>query len=189
MTAKRPEDTSGCPVCGFLESDGSSVLGYGTAAIASDRSWQTAQLGEILAIMDRQMVELLYAPIDRPWLCRPDRGSDQIGQPLFALEGRLLTRGYYAGRVVLQTAADVLHWPEPPLSDLWRDFILEHRSHPRGVYFRSMGATSHVQQLLRLEGLEPVHELVDLCKGVLRVAFGDAIAEGMLANPNLADAF
>ena len=44
-------------------------------------------------------------------------------------------------------------------------------------------------QLLRLERLEPVNELVDLCQGVLRGAFGDATAEGMLANPNLAIAF
>ena len=43
--------------------------------------------------------------------------------------------------------------------------------------------------LLRLERLEPVNELVDLCQGVLRGAFGDATAEGMLANPNLAIAF
>jgi len=170
-----------CPVCAFLNSDGSVILGWSSAGLALDSSWQSADVDLFMALTDEPMITLLgpNTEHDFTWLQRIEHRSS--GRPLQdSVKSRLTVDGYVAGRTLLRTARSKLHWPTGRASDRWRDTILAHRSHQRGSQFRSTGAWLHVHRVAAQAGLVNDTCFVTAAQAIFRMAFEDAVAEGLL---------
>jgi hypothetical protein len=175
-----------CPVCTFLGGDGSVQLGWSSSGLALESSWQSAEIGWFLALTDEPMVTLLgfNAGHDITWmellahrsLARPSHN---------AVKSRLIVDGYVAGRVLLRTARHRLSWPCGGVSHRWRDTILAHRTHQCGSQFRSTGATHHVHRVAAQAGLVNDRLFVAAALAIFRMAFADAVTEGLLAQQEL----
>ena len=114
-----------CQVCTFLNGDGSVILGWSSAGLALDSSWQSADVDLFLALTDEPMITLLRPNTehDFTWLQPIEHRSS--GRPLQdSVKSRLTVDGYVAGRTLLRTARSKLHWPTGRASDRWRDTIL-----------------------------------------------------------------
>jgi hypothetical protein len=175
-----------CPVCTFLNGDGSVILGWSSAGLALDSSWQSADLDLFSALTDQPMITLLGSNMehDLSWLHLLEHRS--IAGPLQdAVRSRLAVDGYMAGRILLRTARKRLSWPCGDESDRWRETILAHRRHERGSHFRSTGAWLHVHRVAAQAGLVNDALFVAAALAVFRTAFADAVAEGLLAQDEL----
>jgi hypothetical protein len=169
-------------VCNFLNGDGSIILGWSSAGLALDSSWQSADGDLFLALADEPMITILGLNTEHDFK-RLQRIEDRSFASAIedSVKSRLVVDAYVAGRTLLRTARSQLHWPTGRASDRWRVMILAHRSHQRGSDFRSMGAWLHVQRVAAQAGLGNDRCFVAAALTTFRVAFEDAVAEGLLA--------
>ena len=175
-----------CQVCTFLNGDGSVILGWSSAGLALDSSWQSADVDLFLALTDEPMITLLRPNTehDFTWLQPIEHRSS--GRPLQDwVKSRLTVDGYVAGRILLRRAHRKLHWPTGHASDRWRDTIRAHRSHQRGPQFRSTGTWLHVHRVAAQAGLVNDKRFVAAALAIFRIAFEDAVAEGLLARDDV----
>jgi hypothetical protein len=101
-----------------------------------------------------------------------------------AVYKQLSIDGYFAGRILLGTSNQLLSWPLHPMSEHWRQTVLAHRAHVYSPQIRSIGAQMHVARVVAQAGHAGSRSQVTRGLSVLRSAFGDAVTEGILADPN-----
>jgi hypothetical protein len=170
-----------CPTRYFLGGDGSLRSAKGSAALALDPAWQSASIESFTDVTDDVMISLL---LDTERAQAQDYVSDDQRAWELAVYKQLSIDGYFAGRILLGTSNQLLSWPLHPMSEHWRQTVLAHRAHVYSPQIRSIGAQMHVARVVAQAGHAGSRSQVTRGLSVLRSAFGDAVTEGILADPN-----